>query len=314
MAFITLAEARQLSHCDVRPTTVSGFAADPFLTSVFPQRPVFGDCMRSPQVRMGTDMTTAGLFVGSGTAASEAPASIGVSREHSLARVNVVAEIDASLASGWGVHDLLADQIQAQTQRIFQAISEAIWSASTVANAFPSLAGLAANNPAGVRTPALGVGTPPQWSDLRCLRQYVRSTPSTPLYYACNRKTYEYLLAQAYENSISLAFRHHDKLGGDVLFFEGVPVVVVDTLSATETGNTSSVYLFQAGRDQNLPEKAGEGVVLLFPADMGGLRVRVGPTEWTSGSTELVRASLSVGVGLAVDRDDAVVRMQGALV
>jgi len=126
------------------------------------------------------------------------------------------------------------------------------------------------------------------------------------LAFVMNSGRFQRLESLAQGAGLDLAISPDPVLGERIAHYKGIPILVTDAISDTETGATTSVYLVRLGTSAGAPQVAE--LAWCYNADQGpGIQVD-GP-RWDPEVPDLLCATLELCIGFASKSNGSVLRL-----
>jgi hypothetical protein len=305
MTSVSRAQALLLSHPQVLGSYLKINNSDQLLPRV-PKMAVVGDSLQCAAI---DTLATAGFITSGGAADASATTYVDPARKFELRRIAAKVEVDGGIAQNVSmINDIFEQQIQAKQVAIWNTVGNQLIYGD---NADPNPAGLvtfAAEHPSGVLVPAGGAGTPITLADLDTMIQHVRPWDgSQPRAFVMNRGQYAKVCQAARAMGFQLPCEPDPILGRRMVSFLGIPLLISDWITSTESGTTTSIYLVHMGTREGEPQLGG--LVWFYNEDTGP-GVRVDGPHRTSAAQDLLYADLDLNIGFATLSTSAVLRMQ----
>jgi hypothetical protein len=300
MASISRDQALLLSHADVRKAFLANNNTDHLLPRI-PRIVVRGDSL---QVTRIDTLATAGFVSSGGAVDNSATSYITTARKRFLRRIAVKVEVNADIAQIVSqINDVFDAQIQAKMVAVWNEVSEQLIYGDEVDPNPAGIATLAAEHPDGV----LSLGTPLTLAAMDDMIKRVRPWGgNTPRFFVMNRGQYAKLTGLAHSSGFDLPFHPDPVLGEMVAHYMGVPILVSDWITDTESTNKTSVYLLILG------ERTGDallgGLVWFYSAAIGeGIRAD-GPFR-VSTTSDVLFTDLEINLGFQSLSTGSVLRL-----
>lgn len=303
MASITRTEALLVSHAQVLGAYIDTNETDQLLTRI-PKLKVVGDSLQVTKYTRASQLATSSFVTSGGTADASATSYTSPARSFPLRRIATRVEVAGDVAQNVSmINDVFEEQIQAKMLSMWNTVSTKLIYGT---NADPEPAGiqqLASEHPDGVGS----LGTGVTLAALDTMIQRVRPWDGgSPRAFVMNRGQYSKVAAAAHASGFDLPILPDPVLGKPVAHYMGVPLLVSDFITDTESTTKTSIYLVYLGRREGEPQFGG--LVWFYNGDTGpGIRVD-GPMR-TSGTTDLLYATLELNIGFASLSTGSVYRM-----
>ena len=258
----------------------------------------------------GGDLATADFISSGGDADASETTYQASARVFGLRRIAAKVEVSGEIAQNISmVNDVFEQQIQAKMLAIWGAVGTRLIYGDGVDPEPAGLETLAAENPAGVLTPAAGAGGALALPDLDTLIANMYPWDGgQPRFFVMNRGQYKRFAALCHAAGFTPPFLPDPVLGLPLATHMGVPVLVSDFITDTEPSTRTSIYLVHLGPRQNEPQLGG--LVWFYNEDTGA-GIRVDGPHRTSADADLLYADLELNIGFASLSSGAVLRMSG---
>lgn len=310
MASVSYAQARLLSHCDVRGSVLDSLPVDGFFR-LLPALELEGDCLRYPIVEATDEPVPE--YVGSGGIIGTTPVGYGASAEIELKRMVWRVEIANDIQRNLDITSVVQDQALALAQLVQREVARWLWLDTALPPEVPAgMPAFAAQNPAGEILPPAGAGTPLTFQALGCLRRNVTPwLPSSPLYFVMNSALYLQLHDIARAQGAPLPYWQDGIAREPMPHIDGVPAVPCDFIRNDEEdapGGSTSVYLVRVGNGAEDSAKI-QGVARVHPA--GRTQVEVGPLSSDEAATDVSFCDVGWNLAFASFSRSSVARLKG---
>ena len=295
MSSITRAQALLISSADVLGSYIKTNNVDQLLPRV-PKMAVKGDSLQVAAVNV---LATAPFISSGGTADASESTYDANARSFPLRRIAAKVELNGDIAQNVSmINDVFEQQIQAKMVAMWNNVGDSLINGTGV-DPFPS--GLATL--ASTTTVAAGVLT---LAMLDAMIALVRPWDGdTPRAFVMNSSQYLKLIGLAHTAGFDLPCKPDPILGKPVLHYAGIPVLISDWITNTEGGSKTSVYLVILGPREGDPQFGG--LVWCYNSETGA-GIRVDGPHRTSGTTDLLFATLDLNIAFASLSTGAVVR------
>jgi len=265
MPSVPYSEAALLSYCSVIPPRFDALVTDQVLARL-PIRTLATQCEKRAVVTEADKPAI--VYIDSGGTLNSTPvewdapssfADLTPKRIGSWIQIN--GDIKDNLSQAASIVDA---QARLLAELIKQKVGEQLWAASLDADSPPGMAAFADENPNGVLD---GNEQRLSLDQLGCLRNKLSPwSPSTPLAYVMNSKTFEWLESTARNEGAPIVYHRNDRTGVVAPYWGSFEVLVCDWISQEETTSptTTSVYMIRLGTAADDPPGI-EGVSIVTP-------------------------------------------------
>jgi hypothetical protein len=300
MSSISRAQALLISHADVLGAYIKTNATDQLLPRI-PKLAVRGDSLQAAAVEV---LATAAFISSGGSADASATTYAAVARSFPMRRIAATVEVNADLAQNVSrINDVFEQQIEAKIVAFWNEVGTDLIYGSGIDPEAAGLSTLAAEHPDGV----IALGTALTLAGLDDMIRRVRPWDGeTPRAFVMNRGQYAKLTSLCHAAGFDLEIRPDPVLGKPLAHYMGVPVLVSDFITDTESTNKTSVYLVILGSRDG--EAQFGGLVWFYNQDTGA-GVRVDGPHRTSGATDVLFSSLELNIGFASLSTGSVLRL-----
>ena len=291
MSSITRAQALLISHANVLGSYVQSNNTDQLLPRI-PKMPIVGDAL---QVAAVDALATAAFIISGGTADASATTYEASARSFPLRRIAAKVEVNGDIAQNVSeINDVFEQQIQAKMIAIWNEVGDQ-------PDQRPR------HRPRSVRS-GHACGREPQRRRRRRRLDAHACRPrrgddvgaalgrDTPRAFVVNRGQYARITGLLYTAGATPQFMPDRLLGESVLHYMGIPVLVSDWITNTESTDKTSVYLVILGPREGDPQYGG---LVWGYNQQTGPGIRVDGPHRTSGTTDLLFATLELNIAFA---------------
>ncbi len=302
MSSIDRNQALQISHPDVEGSYVKTNPTDQLLPRIA-KLGVRGDSL---QVTAVNTLALASFIVSGGTADATPTTYDASARVFPLRRIATKVEVNGDIGQNVSqINDVMEQQIQAKMMAMWNAVSDGLINGTGGDPQPAGLATLAAENANSFSNATASLTLANLDSMIRLVRPWDGDTQRA---FVMNRGRYAKVTALAHAAGFDLTFMPDRILGKPVAHYMGIPILVSDYISDTETDTTTSVYLVVLGLREGDPQLGG--LVWGYNLDTGpGIRAD-GPHR-SSGATDLLFATLELNIAFASQSIGSVLRLSG---
>jgi hypothetical protein len=299
MSSITRAQGLLISHADVLGAYVKSNATNQLLPRI-PKMGVRGDSL---QVAAVNTLATAGFISSGGTPDASATTYDSAARSFPLRRIATTVEVNGDIAQNVSmINDVFEQQIEAKMIAMWNAVGERLISGTGVDPLPSGLETLAAEHPDGV----IALGSALTLAALDDMIRRVRPWDGDTLRaFVMNRGQYVKLTTLSHAAGFDLEIRPDAILGKPIAHYMGIPVLVCDWITDTESTNKTSVYLVILGSRDGEPQYGG---LVWFYNETTGAGIRVDGPHRTSSAVDLLFATLELNIGFASMSTGSVLR------
>jgi len=300
MSSISRALALQISHPDVLGSYLSSNPSDQLLPRIA-KMAVVGDSLQVANI----ETLALAFFISSGGTADASATTYAVAaRQFPIRRIATRVEVNGDIAQNVSmVNDVFEQQIQAKMIAMWNAVGDKLINGTGSDPEPAGLVTLAAENADSFSNAGANLTLAKLDEMIRLFRPWDGDTQRA---FVMNRGRYAKFIALCHAAGFDPAIMPDRILGKPLAHYMGVPVLVSDFITDTETLTTTSVYLACLGTREGEPQFGG--LVWFYNRDTGpGIRVD-GPHR-TSGTTDLLFSTLELNIGFASLSTGSVLRM-----
>ena len=300
MASVTRAQALLLSHPDVLGSYIKTNPNDQLLPRMAKVM-VRGDSL---QVTAVDTLATASFIQSGGNADDSATTYDTPARQFELRRIATKVEVTGDIAQNVSmINDVFEEQIQAKMVAMWNAVGTGLIYGDNVDPNPAGLVTLAAEHTGGGLS-AGGLLT------LDMLDEMIENVKpwdgGQPRFFVMNSGQYRKVTGLARAAGFHLPIMPDPILGQPLACYMGVPILVSDFITDSETSSTTSVYLVLMGTRE---EDAQFGGLVWFYNEDTGAGIRVDGPHRTSAQQDLLYADLEINLGFASLSTNSVLRL-----
>ncbi len=298
MTSVTKAQALLLSHPQVLGAYLVNNNSDQLLPRV-PKVMVRGDSLQCTEV---DTLATASFIDSGGNADASATTYDSTARKFELRRIAAKVEVTGDIAQNVSmINDVFEQQIQEKMIAMWNTVGEKLIYGDNVTD---EPAGLETLVEAAQTISAAGALTLAHLDSM--IEALYPWDGGTPRAFVMNRGQYSAFTALCHASGFTPQVKPDPILGLPVACYMGVPVLVSDFITDTETATTTSVYLTILGPRDDEPQFGG--LVWFYNEDTGA-GIRVDGPHRTSAEADLLYADLELNIGFATLSPGSLIRL-----
>jgi len=300
MSSISRPQALMISHADVLGSFMVGNTTDQLLPRI-PKLAIRGDAL---QLAVVDTLATASFISSGGTADASETTYETDARSFPLRRIATKVEVNGDIAQNVSmINDVFEQQIQAKMIAMWNTVGDKLINGTGSDPQPAGLVTLGAENTLSFSNATANLSFANLDTMISLFSPWDGDTPRA---FVMNSGRYKKLSALAHAAGFDLTIMPDRILGKPLAHYMGIPILVSDFITDTETSTTTSVYLVCLGTREGEPQFGG--LVWGYNEDTGpGIRVD-GPHR-TSGTTDLLFATLELNICFASQSIGSVLRL-----